>query len=38
MPEADRAEIRAWAKQRSPELKIVEASWDCLDHVLRIGD
>lgn len=38
MPEADRAEIRAWAKHRSPGLKVVEASWDCLDHVLRVGN
>jgi hypothetical protein len=38
MPKADRAEIRALAKQRSPELKVVEASWDCLDHVLKIGN
>ena len=36
MPEVDRVEIRAWAKQRSPELKVVEASWDSLDHALKI--
>lgn len=28
MPEADRALIREWAKQRTPELKVVTAFWD----------
>jgi hypothetical protein len=28
MPEADRALIREWAKQRTPELKVMAAFWD----------
>jgi hypothetical protein len=28
MPEADRALIREWAKQRTPKLKVVTAFWD----------
>jgi hypothetical protein len=34
MPEADRALIREWAKQRIPELKVVNAIWDA--HALDI--
>jgi hypothetical protein len=34
MPEEERFQIRAWAKQRSPELKVVEASYDELDQTL----
>jgi hypothetical protein len=37
MADADRQQIREWARQRSPELMVVNASWDELDQVLRIG-
>ncbi len=37
MPEPHRAQIRAWAKERSPELRVVDTSYDELDQVLRIG-
>ena len=37
MPEAERAEVCTWAKERSPQLNVVEATWHELDHVLRIG-
>lgn len=37
MADADRKQIREWAEQRSPELEVVDASWDELDQVLRIG-
>ena len=36
MPRSDRAQIREWAKQRSPELRVVEASYDELDQILRM--
>jgi hypothetical protein len=38
MPEADRALIREWAKQRTPELKIVTAFWDSDAQDIRILD
>jgi len=38
MAEADRKQIQAWAKQRSPELKVTHAIYDELDQVLRTAD
>jgi len=38
MPEADRKQIREWAAQRSPALRVVDASWDELHQVLRLAD
>jgi hypothetical protein len=37
MPEEERSQIRAWAKQRSPELMVVAASYDELDQTLKLG-
>jgi hypothetical protein len=38
MPEADGALIREWAKQRTPELKVVTAFWDPDVRDIRIQD
>jgi hypothetical protein len=38
MPEADRVLIREWAKQRTPELKVVTALWDSDVQDIRIQD
>lgn len=38
MPEADRDLIREWAKQRTPELKVVAAFWDPEVQDIRIQD
>lgn len=38
MPESDRLCIREWAKQRSPELKVVSAIYDDLSQTLRTDD
>jgi hypothetical protein len=37
MPRSDRDQIREWAGQRSPELRVAEASYDELDQVIRTG-
>jgi len=37
MPQAERSQIREWAKQRSPELKVVDAAYDELDQVLKVA-
>ncbi|MGA8429430.1 MAG: hypothetical protein WB729_06385 [Candidatus Sulfotelmatobacter sp.] len=36
MPQSDRNQIRDWTRQRSPELRVAEASYDELDQVIRI--
>jgi hypothetical protein len=38
MPDSDRITIREWAKQRTPELKVEQASYDELDQVVRIAN
>jgi hypothetical protein len=38
MPEADRTQIREWAKQRTPELQVVTALWDSDVRDIRIQD
>jgi hypothetical protein len=38
MPGAERCQIREWAKQRSPELTVVDASYDELDQILKIAN
>jgi len=38
MPNADRKMIREWAVQRSPELKVVTASYDEFKQTLRVED
>jgi hypothetical protein len=38
MAEADKQRIRKWAKDRSPELKVVNAIYDPMGQVLRIAD
>jgi hypothetical protein len=35
MPQVERDQIREWARYRSPELTVVEASFDELDQVIR---
>jgi hypothetical protein len=38
MAEADKEQIRKWAKERLPELKVVSAIYDPLDQALKIVD
>jgi len=38
MAEADKLRIRKWAKDRLPELKVVNAIYDPMDQVLKITD
>jgi hypothetical protein len=38
MVQADQGQIRQWAKERSPELKVVSAVYGEVDHVLRIAN
>jgi hypothetical protein len=38
MAEADKQRIRKWAKDRLPELKVVNAIYDPMDQVLKIAD
>jgi hypothetical protein len=38
MVEADKQRIRKWAKERLPDLKIVNAIYDPMDQALRIVD
>jgi hypothetical protein len=38
MPQPDRNRIRDWSRQRSPELRVAEASYDELDQVIRVED
>jgi hypothetical protein len=36
MPNDDRAQIGAWAKERDPELKLATASWDSFENKLNL--
>jgi hypothetical protein len=38
MAEAYKQQIRKWAKERLPELKVVSAIYDPMDQALKIAD
>jgi hypothetical protein len=38
MPDSDRATIREWARQRSPELNVATAAYDELEQTIRLVD